>query len=143
MKNDKINVANSRTDEQRLVMEKIEADGVCPFCREHFETYHSKSILFETEHWIVTENAWPYENTKNHFLLVAKKHVMLPSDLSGGAWRNLQGCIARLKKEQGADHGTLLMRFGDSQTTGSTVDHLHAQIVVSASPDKPIVTRIG
>jgi len=143
MKNDKIHIGNSRTEEQRLVMEKIQADGVCPFCRKHFETYHSKSILFETEHWIVTENAWPYENTKEHFLLVAKQHVTLPSDLSQEAWLDLQRCIKTLRHEKGLERGTLLMRFGDSESTGSTVNHLHAQIVVSASPDVPIVTRIG
>lgn len=124
-------------------MEQIEKDGVCPFCREHFETYHSKAIIFETPHWIVTENAWPYENTQNHFLIVSKKHVAFPTDLSHEGWLDLQECILKLKNKNHLERGTFLMRFGDSQTTGATVDHLHAQIVVSTSPETPIVTRIG
>lgn len=143
MEDTPINIDNARTDEQRSVMERIKKDGVCPFCREHFETYHSKPIIFETEHWIVTENAWPYEHTENHFLFVAQKHITLPSTLSKNAWHDLHENIARLEKEYSLERGTLLMRFGDSKATGATVDHLHAQLVVSKSPDKPVVTRVG
>ena len=69
--NSHINVENSTREEQLLVMKQIQKDGVCPFCREHFETYHTKPILFETNHWVVTENAWPYPDTKHHFLAAA------------------------------------------------------------------------
>lgn len=138
-----INIENSRTDDQRDVMEQISKDGVCPFCRENFETYHSKPILFETEHWVVTENAWPYEHTKEHYLLVAKEHVTHVSALKLEAWQNLYECIARLEKEESLERGTLLMRFGDSTITGATVDHLHAQIVVGESKGTPVMTRVG
>ena len=143
MKNKNINVENSRTDVQREIMERIQRDGVCPFCRENFETYHTKPILFETEYWIVTENAWPYENTKQHFLFVAQEHVTAPSQLKDAAWSDLKESIVRLEREYDVVQGTLLMRFGDSKTTGATVDHLHAQLVVAESSEKPIRTRIG
>lgn len=139
----KINIHNARVEEQRMVMEQIQKDGVCPFCREHFETYHSKPILFETSHWLVTENAWPYENTQKHFLFVSQKHVTTPTALEKDAWEDLNKCVEQLEKEHEVTHGTLLMRFGGSETTGATVDHLHAQLVVAQSPDIPVITRVG
>lgn len=141
--NNHINLDSVRDVEQQRVMERIRQDGVCPFCREHFEKYHSKPILFETAHWITTENAWPYENAIKHFLLVAKTHITKPSDLSPDAWLDLQRCLRWLENEKQIDHGTLLMRFGNTKNTGGSVTHLHAQLVVAESPEKPVRTRIG
>lgn len=138
-----INIGNARNAEQKEIMKQIKKDGVCPFCREHFETYHTKPILFETEDWVITENAWPYENAKKHFLLVAKKHVTHPSQLELSAWKNLHECISRLESEYHMAQGTMLMRFGDSRYTGATVDHLHVQLVIAESNDTPIMTRVG
>ena len=51
-----LNHDNARTEEQKTLMAKIEEDGVCPFCAEHFKKYHPKPILKETDYWFVTEN---------------------------------------------------------------------------------------
>ena len=42
--------------------------------------------------------------------------------------------------------GTIVMRWGDTERTGATVTHLHAQLVVGASREeggKPILTALG
>lgn len=147
-KQNHLNMSNARGDEQRAVMKKITQDGFCPFCEKHFEKYHPKPILFRTDRWIVTENAWPYFPTTHHFLLVYRKHIAHSQHIDQKGWIELGEIIKRLE-EHGLSHGTLLMRFGDMSKTGGTVSHLHIQLVQS-DPDNPgydsekgLVTRIG
>ncbi len=144
-----VNLDNARVDEQRKVMERIVKNGECPFCSENLCKYHPKPIILETGHWIVTENAWPYEMTKNHFLLISQRHIESSEELSRDEWADLKGILEILKERFNLTHGTLLMRFGDSSKTGGTVKHLHIQVVQS-DPTHPnydskkgLRTRIG
>jgi diadenosine tetraphosphate (Ap4A) HIT family hydrolase len=151
MRTDKkhLNLDNARRDDQRELMRKIIEDGICPFCRENLEKYHPKPILFETDCWIVTTNAFPYELTKGHFLVIYRDHIENNSQISPKGWQEIEIVIARLQKEHGLEYGTMLMRFGDTSKTGATVTHLHFQLVQSdpESPDydpkKGLMTRIG
>ncbi len=149
-KNKLLNLNNARKKTQRVTMERIIKDGVCPFCENNFTKYHTKPILFKTKYWIVTENAWPYECTKNHFLLVYRpKHLEKSIELEKEAYADFKEIIERLEKERGMEFGTLLMRFGDMSQTGATVKHIHAQLIQGDSknpkynPSKGVVTRIG
>jgi ATP adenylyltransferase len=147
--NNQVQLENARKEEQIKVMEQIIKDGVCPFCEENLEKYHPRPILFKTKHWIVTENAWPYDMAKKHFLLIAKRHIENSRDLLMCEWADIGSLMKKLEKEHLLDHGTLLMRFGDMSKTGATVRHLHIQLVQS-DPDHPeydpgvgILTRVG
>lgn len=145
-----LNLQNARKEDQIKVMEQIVRDGICPFCEENFEKYHPKPILFKTKFWIVTENAWPYNLTKNHFLLVYRPiHIEDSSLISSEAFGEINEIIQRLSDNHGLGSGTFLMRFGDMDKTGATVKHIHAQIV-EGNPDDSnydprigVVTRIG
>lgn len=144
------NMNRVREPEQKQVMERSIADGVCPFCEEHLEKYHPKPVLFKTKYWIVTENAWPYPLSKNHLLLIYRpKHISHSRDIEGDGWKDFKEIIERLEKEVGLGYGTFFMRFGDMQATGATVKHIHAQIVQSDpthkdyDPKKGLWTRIG
>lgn len=125
----RVNIPNARSKDYADVLRKIQQDKVCPFCTEHFLTYHTRPIIKKGRHWILTENFKPYTGAKHHLLLVSRTHVEHFADLSGDAQKELFAlCKAEVRK-RGIKGGTLLMRFGDTDYTGGSVGHLHAQLV--------------
>ena len=121
---------NARTEEQKELMKKIEEDGVCPFCEEHFRKYHPKPIIKETDSWFFTENMSPYEGTKHHFIFVYKKeHVSLPSEITPESRAELFELISWAIEEYNIPGGSFFMRFGEGGYNGSSVEHLHAQLL--------------
>ena len=126
-----LNHDNARTSEQRALMAKIEADGVCPFCAEHFKKYHPKPTLKETDYWFVTTNMSPYEGTEHHFLFVYKPlHATLPKEIAPEALVDLFACMEWLMDEYNIPGASFFTRFGDTRYTGSSVEHLHAHLLV-------------
>ena len=125
-----LNHNEARTEEQKSLMAKIEADGVCPFCEEHFRQYHPKPILKETTSWFFTENMSPYEGTTQHFIFVYKpSHIRFPSELSTEARAELFNLIDWAIEEYEIQGGSFFMRFGEGGYTGSSVEHLHAHLI--------------
>lgn len=120
----------ARNENQKKLMEQIEKDGVCPFCPKYFAKYHPKPILRETKSWFVTENMNPYEGTHLHLLLVPKKHVTFPHELSQAAKLDLFQAIEWCTKEFKLPTGSILLRFGNPELNGSSVKHIHAHIIV-------------
>lgn len=146
MNNSGLDLKNARKEKQIAVMKKIIADGVCPFCHDFVgkekPAYHSNPILVETDFWVATRNAWPYDHTKEHLILVIKRHILNPEEMKGEEILDLWNIIKEVKQELGITHSTLLMRSDTTGKTGATVQHLHAQLVV-ASGDEPVITRVG
>ena len=141
-----VNLENARVDEQRAVMSQIIKDGVCPFCSEHLTKYHTKPTLREGKFWLLTPNQWPYENTKHHLLAITKTHIEHFKDLPEGALEELREHFVWATKKFNIKGGGIAIRFGDSDLAGSTVRHLHAQLVEPdlESPDyKPVRIKIG
>jgi ATP adenylyltransferase len=138
-----MNIKNARMPLQIKNMERIEADGVCPFCPEHLQKYHVPPIVREGEYWVVTSNMYPYENTAHHYLFITKEHLTNTKNLSEEAWAELRTLTNWLIETYKIESGTLLMRSGDMSKTGATVLHLHAQFVVGSDPAKPVITRVG
>jgi len=122
---------HARTPEQIALMQKIIDDGVCPFCKEHFVTYHPKPILKATENWFFTENMSPYKGTKHHFIFVYKPtHVTKPNELPPEALADLFSLVNWATAEYDIPGGSFFMRFGDTHYTGSSVEHLHAHLLM-------------
>ncbi|MCK4918168.1 MAG: hypothetical protein KAS02_00065 [Candidatus Pacebacteria bacterium] len=138
-----VEAGNARNEDYKQLLKKIIKDGLCPFCWENFEKYHPKPIFEKRKYWLVSENIYPYENSKNHFILVAKRHLIFPSELSKEEWQELLELIEFLKEKTNSNSGTLLMRFGETINTGASVEHLHAQFIVAKDKRYPIITRIG
>jgi diadenosine tetraphosphate (Ap4A) HIT family hydrolase len=138
-----MNIKNARVPEQVASMERIERDGVCPFCPEHLKKYHEPPIVKEGMYWVVTPNMYPYDNTAHHFLFIAKEHLTDSTELTPEAWAELQELMKWLITEYRIESCTMLMRSGDMSKTGATVLHLHAQFIVGKDKDKPILTRVG
>lgn len=127
-----VNLGNARKDEQREVMEHIQHEGVCPFCPESIKKYHKQPILREGEHWLLTQNQWPYDFTEHHLLLIATKHIQTVTDLGPGSFDELQGHVEWAVATYRIASGGLAMRFGSIERNGATVDHLHAHIIEPA-----------
>lgn len=141
-----LDLKNARKEEQINLMKKIIADGVCPFCHDFVDkekpAYHPNPVLIETDFWIATRNAWPYEYTREHLVLVIKRHITTPEEMKNEEVLDLWNIVKKIKQELKITHSTLLMRSDSTGMTGATVQHLHAQLIVSAG-DEPVITRVG
>jgi len=135
-----------RREEYVKVLDKIIKEGMCPFCEENLMKHHTQPILFKSKHWLVTKNAWPYEGTQYHFLLIARTHVECIEKISKEAWSDLHKHWNKLQREHKFNGGTFFIRSGNVIMTGATVRHLHANIVVGKQRDdkaESIRTVIG
>lgn len=125
-------------------MNKIREDGVCPFCPENLKDYHDKPILENREHWIITENAYPYQGAETHLLFILKRHTTHMNDLSGKEWSKLKESVDFFVQKYNLEGATILMRFGNTNRTGGTVSHLHAQLIAGNSDsDAEVTTRVA
>lgn len=132
-----VDVGNTRTSEQREVYERIEAEGFDPFEAEHFKKNHPHPTLFENTNWLLTHNAFPYQGTSLHLLLIHKPFITSIEKISPTGWIDFQELIQFVVKEFNLTSGGFFMRFGDTVKTGGTVTHLHAHIMVTdGEPDE-------
>lgn len=124
----------------------IIAGGFCPFCEEHLFKHHKRPLIYKSKHWLVTENAWPYEGAQFHFLFIARTHTEKTESLSTLMWTDFHKLYKKLVKRYGFDGATLMMRSGNMKITGATVNHLHAQLIVGSPRTKktsPIKALVG
>lgn len=126
---------NASDEEYQGILKKIEGENErCPLCTLQ---YHKRPILREENGWFLTENTWPYPNTKHHFLIISRAHR---ETLMGLAPEDMVTilCLARwVQKTYILEGGALAFRFGDTFLTGATIAHLHFQLIV---PERNPVT---
>ena len=121
-------------------MDRSKNDGVCPFCHDfcgnNILKYHTKPILKKTKWWAVTENFEPYSGAKIHLLLVYRaEHVTMPSEIPTEGWANLGLVVEWVIREFKLPAGGFFFRFGDTDYTGATISHFHAQIIFGGEKD--------
>jgi len=140
-----VDAGNARSEEQAKELKRIAESGKCPFCSQHYlEHEHGKPILKRGEHWLVTENRWPYKGALHQILFIHNKHLTLPAELGTEDWAELLKFVNEITAERGILGGTFMMRYGDSRFTGGTVTHLHAQLVSgSGQKGEEVITRVG
>lgn len=147
-KNSHINLGNARVAEQRQVMKKILAEDHCPFCSENFSTYHSQPLIKETKFWMLTTNQWPYANTQLHLLAVYKPHATTLAELEPQAGAELIELLQWAEREFEVPGGGWAMRFGDTDYSAGTINHLHVQFLVPdidnpSFAEQPVRLKIG
>lgn len=141
MANSFININNARKGEYKKIIEHIASTGKCPFCKENFK-YHKKPIFKKRNDWFLTNNSWPYKNTKNHLLIIGEKHKENLLDLTK---KDLESVLYLSKwaiKEYKIKGGGLIARFGDTKITGGSVSHIHFHII-SPETKKSVNFPIG
>ena len=141
-----VDLANAREDEQRQVMKKIIEANECPFCLENLQKYHTPPILFETAHWLLTSNRWPYKHTQYHLLAILKSHKEMLAELTTAEGAELVEILHFAQEHTQALGGGVAMRFGDTSYSAGTIKHLHVQFIVPDidQPDfEPVRIKIG
>jgi diadenosine tetraphosphate (Ap4A) HIT family hydrolase len=145
-KNNFININNARKKEQIEVMQQIAAEAHCPFCSNNLRLYHKQPILKEGRYWLVTINQWPYEHTKHHFLLIYKEHATKLAELEAAAGSELFTLLKELEKEYAFEGGGFVMRFGDTDFSAGSINHLHVQLIIPdalAKDFEPVRIKLG
>ncbi len=141
-----VRVEHGREKKQIEQMHKIAKDGVDPFDWDILPKYHKPPVLRRGKSWLVTENEFPYEGTSVHLLLIHRKRIRFPSKITSAAWAELRQHLAWIEKRYALDSASLLMRFGNPDNTGASVDHLHAHVIAGGKRilgAKKIKTSVG
>lgn len=141
-----VDLDNAREDEQKQVMQEIITADHCPFCLENLRKYHKQPILKEGKYWILTKNQWPYKYTKIHLLAIYKEHATKLSELDPQSGVELLQFMQWAEREHKIPGGGWAMRFGDTNYSAGTVNHLHVQFI---QPDiehpefEPVRIKLG
>jgi diadenosine tetraphosphate (Ap4A) HIT family hydrolase len=125
------NLEAARTQQQYDQMVDLEARGVCFFCPEHFDAEHKYPIAKRWQSWLLSRNDYPYAETEVHYLLFPRQHVASLGELSIEAQREYGLVLADIESEYSLTHYAVGMRAGDFRYNGSSVEHLHAHIIVA------------
>lgn len=139
-------IENHRTAEQLTEMQRLEAEGSCIFCPEILRDHARQRIFFETAHWIVTPNEFPYQGTSLHLLLIPHAHVTDMLDLDDAARGDFWAALGETRERFRLTHYGLGARNGDCRFTGGTIAHVHAHVLVgdpTADPDTPVRMRLS
>lgn len=128
----------ARSEDQRRKMLDLESRGVCVMCLPFIkkESIKQNPVLYENEGWLVSKNDYPYEGSRFHFLISAKRHIELPTELYMKEWAMLGKAINWVERAFKIKGASLVMRFGDGKFTQSSIQHLHAHIIVGVARDK-------
>lgn len=103
----------------------IEQDKICPFCEKRF-IENGNIIIDETEHWSVIKNYEPYKGSKDHLIIIAKRHIEHIQEMGKKAQSEFMHL--NIKHSSGIKSGGIAMRFGDIEYTGASVSHFHSHI---------------
>lgn len=123
-----VNIKNARQGEYKKVIETIATTGKCPFCKENFK-YHKKPIYKKKNGWFLTNNSWPYENAKNHLMVLSGVHKENFSELTKQDLETVAFLANWAIKKWKIKGGAIAMRFGNTNYTGASVSHLHLHII--------------
>jgi ATP adenylyltransferase len=137
---------NYRTDEQLAEMRRLEAAGICLFCPQTLRGHGRQRVLFETAHWAVTPNEFPYAGTRLHLLVVPHQHVGDLTDLDDAALADFWTALRAIREHYDLDHYGLGVRNGDCRFTGATIAHVHAHVLVgdeTAEPEVPVRMKLS
>lgn len=141
-----LNFNNARTPEQLKKMLELKKNGVCLFCEKNKNITHGHPVELSGKHWSLVKNDFPYEGTKVHYLLIHKKHIKSVSEMSPKASEEMIILIQKISKKYSLPGLSFFMRSGDTNYTGSSIDHLHAHIISGSKfskKSKPIMTTLS
>ena len=135
-------MSNHRTAEQLAEMQRLEAAGICLFCPGGArDAGRQRAVLWESRHWAVLPNDFPYRGTMLHLLVVPHEHVNDMLDLDEESLGDFWDVLKVIRQRFSLDHYGLGVRNGDCGFTGATIAHVHAHILVgdpTVEPEVPV-----
>ena len=131
-----LNPNNSRGTEQKRRMNIAEKESICPFCKEGLVKIHQLPVLHEIDDMFITKSAFPYDGTKEHFMIIPKEHITDISKLTPKMWSAVGTLLKWAQDACDLSYGGLFIRFGDMTKTGSSVAHLHFQLLSGTKSEK-------
>ena len=137
---------NYRTAEQLAEMRDLEARGLCLVCPGGLAGHSRQQILFQTRHWTITPNAFPYPGTARHLLLVPGQHAADLLDLDEAVRQDFWTALAQVRDRYALSYYGLGVRNGDCRYTGATIRHVHAHVLVGdpgPGPETPVRMRFS
>lgn len=141
-----VDLDNAREDEQKKVMKEIISADHCPFCLDNLKKYHKQPIIKEGKYWLLTNNQWPYKHTRYHLLAIYKEHATNLSELDPNSGKELLEFMQWLEKKYKIVGGGFAMRFGDTNYSAGTINHIHVQFIqpdLKSSKYEPVRIKIG
>lgn len=120
---------NARKQDQLDIMINKESNNEDPLAPKNLDPEVQKTI-FETDHWCITLNRFPYENAKYQILGIVKDDVYKFEELSKDAFDEVQEIINRLIKEYNLDGGAFCWRYGDPAKSGASLKRLHFHVIM-------------
>lgn len=124
-----LNTYNIRSEEQKQRMEKAEKENICPFCPEGLEKIHKLPIEKSIGNFFATKTAFPYEGTAYHYLIISKRHLTEPSQITDTDWQDIGKVFRWILDTSNMSGGSMFWRFGDMKKNGSSVAHFHIQVL--------------
>jgi ATP adenylyltransferase len=121
---------NHRTAEQLAEMQQLESAGLCLFCPDGLQRCVGQQVLWQTGHWSVVPNKFPYRGTALHLLLIPREHANDILDLPPASQHDFWNVLAMVRDKFDLKHYGLGIRNGDCRFTGATVAHIHAHVLV-------------
>jgi diadenosine tetraphosphate (Ap4A) HIT family hydrolase len=132
--NSNVDPSNARNPEYKKAMDEIVTTTECPLCTLK---WHPNPIIRDDGYWLLTKNGFPYEDTKQHLLMIAKRHIVDIGELTDQEAISMFKTVKWANTEFNIEGGGLAMRYGNPKYTGATITHLHAHLIQSelAEPD--------
>lgn len=122
------NFAAVRMPQQRAEMERLDRLGLCVFCPNGLPI--GTRLIYRSPSWVVVPNRWPYPDTREHLLVVSRRHVTDVRQLQANELIDLGVVLGLVAPDGGYE---LRVRSGDMGVTGATVAHLHWHVIVPAA----------
>ena len=111
-------------------MEQYLQAGVSPFMPDKIEQDGHQKIIKQGKYWYITTNRWAYDHTKHHYLIIANQYWTSLDQITPEASAEVIPLAQWLCHQLKVDGGALCLRFGDTNYSGGTIDHLHWQFIV-------------
>ena len=107
----------------------------CPFCAINS---NMSSVCFESEHFYLTQDKFPI--TPGHLLIIPKRHINSPSELSETEWYDLrvvleEACSLLKKRDNQITGFNIGINIGSD--AGQTIPHLHIHVIPRKPKDIP------
>ena len=105
--------------------------GKCVYC-----DLNPKYIFFEENGVVMTINLYAYID--GHMLIVPRRHVRSPKDLTGDEWDTVRKCFylaKRLLKEVHDAKGIQLIQKDGADAQSTVTEHVHFQAIPFDAPD--------